>query len=75
MILLGVRCGCDLQDEEGGDGGVRRGEPNKFDSLCDGVLASMAVLHGSLTEVGTWEIAICNKIAINTRRLFMPLLK
>ncbi|KAK7503175.1 hypothetical protein BaRGS_00005440 [Batillaria attramentaria] len=36
------------EDEESG---VRRGEPNKFDGLCDGLLNAMALVHSALKEL------------------------
>lgn len=39
----------DSEDDE--DSGVRRGEPNKFDGLCDGLLNAMALVHCALKEV------------------------
>ena len=43
-----------LQD---GDGGLRNEEPNKFDGLCDGVLDSLALVHGSTDEVSVIYIS------------------
>lgn len=40
----------DSSDEEG-DSGMRRGEPNKFDTLCDGFLNALALVHSALKEV------------------------
>ena len=34
-----------------GDGGIRKGEPNKFDGLCDGVSSALALVHSSLADV------------------------
>ncbi|XP_064629111.1 uncharacterized protein LOC135488433 [Lineus longissimus] len=36
--------------DDGLDGGIRAQEPNKFDSLCDGVLNAMALVHAGLSE-------------------------
>lgn len=38
-------------DDEQGDGGVKKGEPNKFDALSDGVINASALLHASLNEL------------------------
>ncbi len=32
-------------------GGIRRDEPNQFDSLCDGVLNTLAIVHAAVLEV------------------------
>ena len=37
--------------DDDADEGVRRGEPNKFDGLCDGVLSAMAIVHDALQDV------------------------
>ncbi|GFN85725.1 histone-lysine N-methyltransferase setd1b-a-like [Plakobranchus ocellatus] len=37
--------------DEDADEGVRRGEPNKFDGLCDGVLNAMAIVHDALQDL------------------------
>lgn len=34
---------------------MRRGEPNKFDALCDGLLNAMALVHTALKDVSTRE--------------------
>ncbi|KAK7108804.1 uncharacterized protein [Littorina saxatilis] len=39
----------DSEDDE--DSGVRRGEPNKFDGLCDGLLNAMSLVHNALKDV------------------------
>lgn len=38
-------------EDEHGDGGVKKGEPNKFDGLCDGVLNASALVHATLNEL------------------------
>eukprot|EP00493_Phyllostaurus_siculus_P005944 UN05998 len=38
-------------DDEQGDGEIRKGEPNKFDALCDGVMNATALVHASLAEL------------------------
>lgn len=37
--------------DDDADEGVRRGEPNKFDGLCDGVLSAMAIVHDALQDL------------------------
>ena len=38
-------------DDDAPDEGTKRGEPNKFDILCDGVNNSMALVHTAMEEV------------------------
>ncbi|XP_005097136.1 uncharacterized protein LOC101862724 isoform X2 [Aplysia californica] len=39
------------EGDDDADEGVRRGEPNKFDGLCDGVLNAMALVHEALQDL------------------------
>ncbi|XP_076445536.1 uncharacterized protein LOC143283248 [Babylonia areolata] len=41
----------DTESSDEDDSGVRRGEPNKFDGLCDGLLNAMALVHCALKDV------------------------
>ncbi|CAL1543054.1 unnamed protein product [Lymnaea stagnalis] len=41
----------DSDNEDGNNRGVKIGEQNKFDNLCDGVLNAMALVHDSLHEL------------------------
>ena len=41
----------ETESEDDEDSGVRRGEPNKFDGLCDGLLNAMALVHCALKDV------------------------
>ncbi|KAL4232688.1 hypothetical protein ACF0H5_007376 [Mactra antiquata] len=38
-------------DDDGPDEGTKRGEPNKFDILCDGVNNAMALVHTAMEEL------------------------
>ena len=45
----------ETESEDDEDSGVRRGEPNKFDGLCDGLLNAMALVHCALKDVSHIE--------------------
>ena len=47
-----------------GDGGIRRGDPNKFDSLCDGVLGTLALVHSALQEVCMSVVVVCVNVTL-----------
>jgi len=53
-----------LQGGARGDGGIRRGDPNKFDSLCDGVLGTLALVNAALHEVCILTVDVCPKIDV-----------
>ena len=38
-------------DDDAPDEGTKRGEPNKFDILCDGVNNAMALVHTAMEDV------------------------
>jgi len=38
-------------DDDDRDAGTKRGEPNKFDILCDGVNNAMALVHTAMEDV------------------------
>ncbi|KAL8566979.1 hypothetical protein ACOMHN_059779 [Nucella lapillus] len=49
--LKGVEDDSESESSDEDDSGVRRGEPNKFDGLCDGLLNAMALVHCALKDV------------------------
>ena len=40
-----------VSDDGEDGGGTRRDKPNQFDSLCDGVLNNLALVHSAMGEV------------------------
>ncbi|ELU08059.1 hypothetical protein CAPTEDRAFT_227737 [Capitella teleta] len=41
----------DSERDDSGNASRKKGNPNKFDSMCDGVLGSMSILHASFAEL------------------------
>lgn len=66
-------------DDDAPDEGTRRGEPNKFDILCDGVNNAMALVHTALDELLEMKDEMLKhqlpptlliKLATNTGKIF-----
>ena len=51
VLLLQTEEDSETESSDDEESGVKRGEPNKFDALCDGLLNAMALVHSALKEV------------------------